>query len=176
MRIFKVFVLALVTVSGLFLIFAFFQSKEVSLSRSVVINAPIDDVFDQVNTIKNRTVWSPWERSDSTTQVSYFDVASGKGAGYSWSAKQLGDGRVEYLESVENQMIEGQIFFTKDKNHPAQELWFFKQQGDGVMVTWELHLDLGYNPFLRVMGRFMEVSVGPSFEKGLANLKQECER
>lgn len=172
MRIFKLFVITLASVTGLFLIFAFFQNKEVSVSRSTVINAPISNVFDQVNTIKNRVKWSPWERTDSTVTFTYTNIPSGKGAGYEWSAETLGNGSVEYVEVVENQMIEGKLYFSKDKESPAQELWFFSQQEDGVKVTWEIHMNFGYNPFLRVMGRFMDNMVGPNFDQGLQNLSE----
>lgn len=175
MRIFKLFVIILASVTGLFLVFAFVQDKEVSLSRSTVINAPIDTVFNQVNTIKNRTKWSPWEKNDTTATFTYTNIATGKGAGYAWSGKEVGHGSVTYVESVSNQLIESDLYFSKDKTSAAQELWFFSQQADGVKVTWELHIDFGYNPFLRIMGRFMDSMVGPNFEEGLRNLKQQCE-
>ena len=159
----------------IFILFGFFQPSEVSVSRSIVVNAPISSVFDQFNDLDKRIQWSPWEALDSTMVTKVGEVSKGAGAVYSWTSENSGTGTIKYKEVVENQLIESQLYFDSPDSEPAQGLMIFTQVGDGVRVTWEIHMELGMNPFMRIVGRFMDDMVGPTFDLGLKTVKQICE-
>ncbi|MEP6793643.1 MAG: SRPBCC family protein, partial [Saprospiraceae bacterium] len=46
------------------ILFSLLLPKEVTISRSITVSAPIDRVFDQVNDLRNWEKWSPWKRMD----------------------------------------------------------------------------------------------------------------
>jgi hypothetical protein len=56
----------------------------------------------------------------------------------------------------------------------ASDNWRFEPTASGTKVTWTIEGSLGY-PVERVFGLFMESMLGPTCEKGLANLKKVSE-
>tara|TARA_R110002050_G_scaffold300722_2_gene471946 strand:- start:91789 stop:92811 length:1023 start_codon:yes stop_codon:yes gene_type:complete len=175
MNTLKYILLSLISLVLIFAGYGYFQDKEVSVSRSIVINAPMDDVFDQFNNIEKRVKWSPWEAMDSTMVVTVGEVSKGSGASYSWTSENSGNGTIIYKEVVPNQLIESKLYFGSMEEEPSQGLMIFTEVGDGSQVTWEVHMDMGNNPFMRIFGRFMDDMVGTTFENGLEAVKQVCE-
>lgn len=158
----------------IFLAFAYLQDKEVYISRSTVINAPMEIVFEQFNDLEKRLKWSPWEAEDSTMVATLGDITKGVGANYSWTTESSGDGSLRYTEVVAHQLIQSDLYFGLDE--PSQELLIFKPVADGIHVTWEVRTNLGNHPLMRIMGRYMEDMVAPFFESGLASVKQLSEQ
>ena len=175
MKTIKYIGFSLLSLILIFVLFGYFQPSKVSVSRTILVNAPISSVFDQFNDMDKRVKWSPWEELDSTMVSVVGDVSKGAGASYSWTSENSGTGTIKYKEVVENQLIESQLYFDSPENEPAQGLMIFAQKNDGVMVTWEVHMDLGMNPFMRIMGRFMDDMIGPTFDLGLKSVKRICE-
>src|ERR1051325_293703 len=99
MKILKKIGIAILSLIVLLVVISFFLPGNMNVERSVVINAPAPVVFDQVNTLKNWEQWSPWQMMDSTMKITYSGPASGKGAGYSWTSKDMGVGTMTLTES-----------------------------------------------------------------------------
>lgn len=166
---------SLLSLSLIFVAFGMFQDQKVSVSRSIVVNAPIDNVFDQFNDLNKRLAWSPWEAQDSTMHTTIGDISKGVGASYSWTSEESGDGKISYSEVIANQLIQTDLFFGSPEEEPAQGLIIFNEAEDGVKVTWEVHMDMGNNPVMRIMGRYMDEMVGSTFESGLISMKEIVE-
>lgn len=149
----------------------FLLPSEYKVERSVVIQAPIDVVFDQVNDLKKNEAWSPWK--DSTMKITYGDITVGKGATSSWESKNMGNGSQTIEESVPNASIRTYLDF-KEMGH-AYGHWTFKQEGEGVQVTQGMSGDQGMNPVKRYFALMMDKMIGPYFEQGLTALKQVSE-
>lgn len=175
MKAFKYIIVSLIILTLIFIGFGYMQDKEVSVSRSIVINAPVAMIFDQFNDIEKRVKWSPWEQNDSTMVTKFGETTKGSGASYSWTSENSGNGEIYYSEVVENQLIETELRFGPDEDNPGQGLLIFSPVSDGIQVTWEMHTNMGNNPFMRLMGRYMDDIVGPTFEQGLDNVKEICE-
>ena len=175
MKALKYIGFSLISLVLIFVIFGFFQDREVQVSRSTLIMAPMNIVFDQFNDLEKRLVWSPWEELDSTMNTTFGDITKGAGASYSWTSENSGDGKIKYREVVENQLIESELYFGNPEDKPSQGLMIFSQAEDGVKVTWEVNMDMGSNPFMRIMGRYMDELVGSTFDLGLASVKRICE-
>jgi uncharacterized protein YndB with AHSA1/START domain len=175
MKTLKYIVLSILSLVAIFVLFGLFQDKEVSVSRSIVINAPVSNVFDQFNDLEKRVSWSPWETLDSTMITTIGEIGKGAGASYSWTSENQGSGTIKYSEVVENQLIQSELYFGSPEDAPAQGLIIFSEVSDGVKVTWEVHMDMGNNPIMRIMGRYMDEMVGETFEQGLGSVKEICE-
>ncbi len=175
MRTLKYIGYSLLGLTIIFVIFGLFQEREVSVSRAIIVNAPVEVVFDQFNDLNKRMVWSPWEKADSTMVPVLGDITKGKGANYSWTSPANGDGKITYVQVVQNQLIESALQFGPPEEDPAQGLMIFEEKEDGVKVTWEVHMDMGNNPVMRVMGRYLDGIVGETFESGLAEMKDIAE-
>lgn len=175
MKTLKYIGFSLLSLSIIFVAFGMFQDQNVSVSRSIVVNAPVDNVFDQFNDINKRLAWSPWEAQDSTMVSTLGEITKGVGAGYSWTSEESGNGKLWYTEVVPNQLIETALQFGGPEDEPSRGLVIFKEAEDGVQVTWEVHMDMGNNPLMRIMGRYMDDIVGTTFENGLASMKDIAE-
>ena len=68
MKAVKIILIILVVLVGLPLIIALFVDKDFSHEESIVINAPINEVWNETNTLKKMDAWSPWTKMDDDIQ------------------------------------------------------------------------------------------------------------
>lgn len=141
------------------------------VERSIVIQAPVELIFEQVNDLKKNEAWSPWK--DPTMKITYSENTVGMGAVSNWESKDMGNGSQTIEESVPNTSIRTYLDF-KEMGH-AYAHWSFVQEGEGVKVTQGMTGDQGMNPVKRYFGLMIDKMIGPQFEKGLASLKQVSE-
>ena len=81
-------------------------SGESHLERSIIVNAPVEKVFNAVNTFKNTKEWSPWSKMDPNIIIVYSGPESGLGAKYDWESEDenIGVGSQEILKVVKMSM------------------------------------------------------------------------
>jgi hypothetical protein len=144
------------------------------VERSIVINAPAEIVFDQVNDLKKNEAWSPWKASDSSIRISYGAITAGKGATSSWTSKKSGNGSMTIEESDPGRSLKIDLVFEGQGGGKA--LWSFTPEGEGVKVDEAMAGDLGRNPFKHLFGLVIDKMIGPYFERGLASLKAVSEQ
>lgn len=161
--------LLLVSAIGLLL------SRQIHVERSVEIKQKPEIVFAYVNNMKNWNTWSPWFDLDSAAEYSYEGPVSGVGATMNWksSKKDVGSGSMTFTEVVPNESIKEDLNFME--NGTAKAGFLFAPVEGGVKVTWTMDVDAGYNPLMRILGKFMDGMVGKDFEKGLGKLKAVTE-
>ncbi len=99
------------------LVAGFIEPKDVSISRSLVIQAPKEVVFDQMVHFKNWPNWSPWARLDSTMKNSFSDNDGQPGSTFHW----VGDERKTGEVIIKNMAVNGSaIDFQFDLIKPSQ--------------------------------------------------------
>lgn len=172
MKVLKKILIAILVLVLILVGVAYLLPKEVKVERSAVINAPPEVVFEQINTLKNWEIWSPWHAIDPDMQITYSSTASGEGAYYEWKSanKQVGDGKLTILKSYPVDSILVEMDF--GEQGVATVSYLFEKVDDGTKVTWTMVSDMGMNPINRYMGLMMDNMVGESFEKGLENLEE----
>ena len=142
-----------------------------NVQRSKVIKAPVELVYNEVNDYKTWASWSPWLGKDPSTELTYGDNTSGKGASYAWNSndEDVGVGSMETLETKPNESINQKIIFTKPWESESDIYWTFKPaEGGATEVTWGMK---GEMPFMaRYMASKMDEMVGPDYETGLIKL------
>lgn len=158
-------ILLVVTAIGLIL------PSHVHVERSITINQPQERVFSYVNNIKSWNEWSPWFELDTTASYTQAGPPSGVGAKLSWVStnKDVGRGSMTYTEVNPPSLIKQDLNFMEEG--VAQGIYTFSPEGSGTKVTWAFEFDTGFNPLLRILGKFMDGMVGKDFEKGLSKLK-----
>lgn len=147
-----------------------------TIERSTFIDAPQQQIYDQIADFNRWVDWSPWEGLDPAMDRTYSGSASGVGAIYTWSGKRkAGQGRMQVLDADSPSRVLIDLVFQKPwKSHSVTE-FTISSRGAGSEVTWSM---TGPNTFMtKVMGLFksMDSLVGPDFEKGLAKLKSHVE-
>lgn len=159
-----VIVLALVAVSYLL-------PRQVSVARSIEIDASASDVFAHVNGLKAGADWSPWLGRDPEVELVYSGPETGVGSKLEWTSEhpQVGNGKQEIVESVENERVVTALDFGGQGT--AMAAFTLIEVEGKTSVTWDLETDMGMNPVGRYMGLMMDKWIGGDYEVGLANLK-----
>ena len=176
MKILKRVLLILGIVILLIVVIGFCLPAKVHVERSMVMKAPANVIYDQVNILKNRENWSPWNKIDPNMGLTYAGPASGKGASYSWTStnKKVGDGTLTIVDNMPDSVVDAEMDF---KGHGGGTASFtFTKTADGTKVTWGMNSDMGMNPIARYFGAMMDKMIGPDFEKGLNTMKEIVEK
>ena len=149
MKLFKPFLIGVITFVVLFLVIALILPSNYSLQRTTTINASIAKVFQQINDIQQYENWSPWIATDSTCKIHIHPSATtvGQGATYDWTSKLSGSGTFTITKSQNHKHIATHLDF--GEHGKADAFWDFKVLDNNVKVTWTLAGDVGFNPFGR---------------------------
>lgn len=161
--------LGLIAILG---IIGLFLPARYSASRSLVIDAPVEVVFDQVVDLRKNEAWSPWMEADPTIKPVYGDKTVGEGASYTWTSESSGDGSLTTVKVVDHTEIRNTLNFG---GQPATGIWTFEPVDAKTKVTWAIEGDSGWNIPGRYFGVMMDRLVGPDFERGLRNLARVAE-
>lgn len=153
------------------------RPSEFSIERSLVVGAPPELAFAQVNDFKAWAKWSPWAKLDPQMAITYGGPeAGGVGATYEWKGnKDVGSGKMAITESKPGELVKIQLDFLEP--FPASNVtqFIFAKEGEGTKVTWRMD---GKNTFMgKAFSLVMDMDkmIGADFEKGLAAMKTESE-
>jgi hypothetical protein len=173
MKIVKNIIMALVILIAALAVIGMMLPSAYKVSRSIVIQAPAEVAYNQVNDLKKMEAWSPWKQKDPTVAVTYGAVTEGKGASSSWTSKKMGEGSQTIVETVPSTSVKTALDFKGMGTATAD--FTFAPEGEGVKVTQTMTGDAGKNPFKHWMNLAMDKMIGPMFELGLNNLKTVSE-
>lgn len=146
-------------------------------SRSLVIAAPPEVLFGQINDLHKFQDWNPWAKVDPAAKIEYTGPATGVGAAYSWDGNNdVGAGVMTIVESKPNELVRARMDFKKPMEATHDAVFTFQPEGDKTLVTWSMS---GKNNFMgKAFGLFVDCDkmVGDQFAKGLATLKTLTEK
>jgi effector-binding domain-containing protein len=172
----KTLLIICIVIVVLILISLILPSK-MTVEKSLVIKAPAELIYNQVNVLKNWEKWSPWHKIDTLMKIEYFGGDSGVGTGYTWKSdnKKVGNGKLSIIETVKDTKIITEMTFMEQKDNLPTIGFFFEKADSGTRVSWAMENKLGWNPIDRFIGIIMKKMVGKDFEKGLKSLKEISE-
>jgi Polyketide cyclase / dehydrase and lipid transport len=150
----------------------FFMPGMTHLERSIEINAPPAQIYEQVNELKNWKNWSAWAKIDPNTVWNYSEPSSGIGSSYTWASqnKDVGNGKMTILEAKPNELVRCKMKL-EEMGESMADFKLIAKDSTSTKVIWTFDSDNGLNPMKRWFGIFMDKMLGPDYEKGLANLK-----
>jgi hypothetical protein len=152
------------------------QPATFHVERSVVVNAPAESAFAQVNDFHAWRAWSPWEKLDPQLSRTYSGPPSGTGASYAWSGnKEVGEGRMTIERSDSPAQIAIKLEFLKPFAATNTATFTFAQSAEGTKVTWAMDGKNGFVAKAMHLVMDMDKLVGKDFERGLAALKTAAE-
>lgn len=159
-----------------FLGFVATRPSTFEVKRSLLINAPPEEVFDQVDDFKSWSAWSPWEKLDPSMQRTYNEVPSGVGAGYHWVGnKDVGEGSMKITEAEAAKHLGIDLDFIAPFAAKNRTNFNFDKTGEGTTVTWAMSGNNGFGGKLMDLFMDMDTMIGADFEKGLASMKTVAE-
>jgi hypothetical protein len=99
---------------ALLLIIALFMKKEHYVRREMIINAPIQKVFDYLKLLKNQDKFNKWAITDPDRNWEYKGTDGTVGFIIAWNGnKNAGEGEKEIMNIIEGKRIETQIRFVR---------------------------------------------------------------
>jgi len=145
--------------------------RQITVTREVVVAAPPERIFAQLNSLQKAAAWSPWTSIDPKLQTSFAGPPEGVGNRMTWTSAdpRVGSGTEEIIVSVPGDRVESAV--ESSEMGVATSWRVLKPDGKDTRVTWGLLADLGSSPMVRYRGLALGKAIGDDFEKGLANLK-----
>jgi len=171
MRVLKILIGLLLLFAIVFLVLGVTAPKQMSISKTMEINAPADKVFNQVNNLKNWEKWSPWYKMEPTMALTYSDNPSGANSWYKWKGDKMGEGQLTITKAIPSQRIETALDF--GEMGQSTGYWDFKSKGNSTEVTWGMNAENTGNFLKKTQTRIIfPMMMNSSFKKGLTNIKE----
>ncbi|MEZ5758551.1 MAG: SRPBCC family protein [Emcibacteraceae bacterium] len=156
----------------IFLIKILSKSTVFKISRSRIIEAPADVIFEQINNSRNFNTWNPWMRADPEAEITYEGPESGVGASYSWNGKKTGMGSDTIVESIPHEKVMVRLEFIKPFASTNRAGFTLTPVGNGTEVTWSMWWQRNFLMKLMHTVFNVEKMMNSSFDSGLENLNQ----
>lgn len=176
MRILKRILLAIVALIVLLLIVAAFVDGKMKYEKSVDINAPIEKVWTNVNSLNALNKWSPWIDKDPGMKQTMEGTDGTPGAKHCWDSekKDVGKGCQSIKSMNAPGLIETDLKFITPYESEAGAYVKLEPKGTGTTATWGFTSESPY-PF-RIMNLFTDMMIGEDYELGLSRLKKMSEQ
>jgi Polyketide cyclase / dehydrase and lipid transport len=167
-------ILGLCALAVILLGVAFALPGQVTIARSVVINAPESIVFPYLNDLHRFGDWSPWAARDPELAATFSGPDQGKGAKVEWTSSKpsVGAGSMQITESNPNRHIDLAVNFNGLDGTSYYEV---VPSGSGSKVTWGFGYESGTSPLKRWKGLLLDRYVGAEYRDALAKLKDKIE-
>jgi len=175
MRILARLAAGLAILVAVLVVVAYLLPREVTVTRSITIDAPPAAVFPHINSLQRFAEWSPWGDIDPDMVQTFSGPEEGVGNRMEWTSEddRVGSGSQEITLSLPDERVETALDFGDMGLGTA---WQEVRPVDGVSeITWGLVADMGLNPIGRWMGLMMDGLVGADYERGLERLKAVVE-
>lgn len=166
----------LVGIVILIAILAMIAPKTYDVSRSIIVNRPLVEIYNYLKFIKNQDQWSPWVEKDPEMKKTFTGTDGEVGFISAWVGnKDVGSGEQELTGFKENEEVASQLRFLKPWKSTSDAYLRVEETEGGTKVIWGFS---GANKFpVSIMMLFMNMdkAVGGDFEHGLAKLKKVLE-
>ncbi len=161
---------------GLLVILSLIAPKETLVHREILVEKPIDEVFEYVLYFKNQDQWSPWAAKDPNMDKEIIGTDGEVGCISRWSGnKEVGVGEQELTYVDKNKIIRSELRFEKPFKSVSQAYLEFEEVSGGTEVVWGFHAENKFPGKIFMLFMDMDKQLGGDFEKGLQQLKKVLE-
>ena len=176
MNIIFTILLILAGIIALLLLIALFRKKTHYVKREIIINAPLQKVFDYVKLLKNQDEFNKNAMAGTDRKKEFKGTDGTVGYIYAWSGdKDAGEGEKEIKNIVEGKRIEMEIRFVKPMKVKASIVMETEPlPGNQTKVSWSNSGELKYP--LNILIPMMEKHVKKDMDSSLLTLKNILEK
>lgn len=179
MKILKRIFLVLLVLIAIPLAVSLFVAKSYNISKEVIVNKSLGEVFDYVVLLRNQDEFSVWAKMDENMKNSYTGVDGQVGFINAWESEKddVGVGEQEIISIQPNKQIDYELRFIKPFKSISQAIIAFKQVGENkTKVTWTLTGKMNYPMNLILVLTDFKEMIGKDLQEGLNNLKDILEK
>ncbi len=176
MNIIITILLAVGSIIALVLIIALFMKRTHYVKREIVINAPVQKVFDYIKLLKNQDEFNKHAMAGTDRKRDFKGTDGTVGYIYAWSGdKNAGVGEKEIKNIVEGERVETEIRFVKPMQATASIIMETEPlHDDQTKVSWSNAGTLIYP--INIMIPMMEKHVAKDMDVSLTMLKNILEK
>ena len=178
MKILKIVLGLIIGLIAILLIAAIFVDGNFRYEQDIYIDAPVEKVWENVNSMEDINSWSPWVDQDPEMQQSMSGKSGEIGQTHSWESEKEDVGKGSQTITAMNPPHEIHTMMKFYEPYEAEAIAFviLKPEGAGTMATWGFENDMPY-PW-RVGRLFMDMGemLAPDYKKGLERLKALSEK
>jgi effector-binding domain-containing protein len=152
--------------------------KQMQMTRTMEINAPVAVVWNNVSSLRAQDAWSPWNDKDPNMTKEFTGVDGEVGSKSSWKGNEdVGEGYQE-LVAIDAEAMEtkSKLVFTAPWEAEADITMKVEATETGSKMSWSFDQNLGMptNLFMTLMN--MKKQLSNDFDKGLGLLKEAAEK
>lgn len=146
-----------------------------TVSRSVEIEAPPEQILPLIVSFREWRRWSPFEDVDPQLTREYRGTDGEVGAEYEWSGNRRAGAGVMRLAGVAPEQVEVQVRFLRPFKSSSEHSFDVAVTATGASVVWTMRWE--QTGLMGLFGRLVPMVkvMGETFDKGLASLKREAE-
>ena len=174
MKVLKKILIVLLVLVALLVIVSFFLPSTYTVTRTAVMKAPPEAVFNQFNDFNNWRQWNTFDDMYKEIQYTTSDPSSGVGAKQNWVANKNEKGEMTIVKSEPGKELDFTIAF-EGFDEPMYGFVTLEPVAEGTKVTWMDKGNMGNNPLYKYMGLFMDGMMGGNMEKSLDNVRKAVE-
>lgn len=153
-------------------------SKDIRATREIVINKPVNEVFNYIKYLKNQQNYSKWATLDPNMKNDFRGTDATVGFVNSWVGnKKVGEGEQEITGIVEGKSLSTDLRFIKPfKSLAKAQMTTEAVDANSTRVTWGFESKMNYPMNVMKLFMNMEKAIGNDFATGLQNLKGVLEK
>lgn len=167
----------IVGVVALFLIVAAFAGTRWNYEKSVLINAPVEKVWSNVNTLKACNRWNPWMEKDPNVKLQYSGPDGAPGSSFSWESddKNVGAGNQTITKVTPNSEVDSRIEFLRPFKGKGEAYLMLTVERAVTRVSWGIESSTPWPMNIVKLFGVIEKNMNRDFTHGLNKLKGICE-
>lgn len=177
MKALKIIGIILVVIILIVAILVFVLPTKMEFESSVSIDAPIEVVWENVNSVEDINSWSPWMDKDPNMKQEVSGEPGTIGETHTWDSENpdVGSGSSTISELAPPNLVVTDLKFTGDMESEAKAYVRLEETEDGTMATWgfEGEMPRPWNVMLLMMSA--EDMIGEDYRNGLSRLKEMSE-
>lgn len=176
MNILLTILLVIVTLIVLLFIIALLSRKAYHVQRSLVINAPLQAVYDYIKQLKNQDHYNKWVMTDPTMKKEFTGTDGTVGFIYAWNGnKKAGEGAQEIKALIENKLIETEVRFVRPFPGVAKAIMTTESISNSqTKITWSNASQIKFP--MNALIVMIEKMLAKDMDTSLGNLKTLLER
>lgn len=171
MKILKYVGFSLLAVIFVVLVVAIFVPKTFMYEKSIAINAPIDSVWSNTNSLTALDSWSPWNDLDPKMKKETTGENGTVGSKQSWESEIVGSGSQTITTIQPPVMIETDLEFVKPQKSQGKAYIKLLTDGTRTNATWGMTGSIPYPMNIMILFMNLEKDMGKDWERGLYHLK-----
>ena len=153
--------------AALSLLSTFALPETARVVRTRTIAAPPATLYALAVSNRGYQRFNPFASTDPDLAIDLFGPDAGVGSGFHFAGRE-GSGTQTVARAIEDR----QVTYAIDMGvfgQPTQTI-HLEPSGEGTRVRWEMESPAGYNPVRRLFNLVVPRMMGPTLDRGLANL------